>query len=132
MKNLFLLFIMMLMPIMSFSQNISTQIVVDSIPVSTNDIKYTNFLFVEHESLMLENKLLNHQLNHYEELTSDLDNIITLQKEEINNYQLINDSYIKEIGSLNKKIKSKNKSILGWSIGGVTVSVGLLLLLLLK
>lgn len=81
---------------------------------------------------MIENNLLNYQINQYKELTNNLNTTINLQKEEINNYKILSDSYINEINSLNKKVKNKNKSIIGWSIGGVTVSVGLLLLLLLK
>lgn len=132
MRNLFLLFIMMLIPIMSFSQITSTQIVNDSIPVSVDDIKYSNLLFVEHESLIQENYLLNHQIHHYEELVNFLEDTNDLQKQEINCYRNLTDSYYEDIKSLKQEIKQKNKSILGWAIGGTTISIGLILLLIFK
>lgn len=62
----------------------------------------------------------------------NLDTTINLQKQEIENYKDLNDIYCNEIQSLKKDIKKKNKTILGWTIGGITVTAGLLLLLIFK
>lgn len=62
----------------------------------------------------------------------NLDTTINLQKQEIENYKDLNDLYCNEIQSLKKDIKKKNKTILGWTIGGITVTAGLLLLLIFK
>lgn len=132
MKSLFLLFTMILMPITSFSQTISTQIVTDSIPVSTSDIKYSNLIFVEHENLILENKLLDYQLGNYETLTNNLEETINFQKQEINNYKGLNNLYTDKIQVLDKEVKKKNSHLLGWKIGGITVAVGLLITLIFK
>lgn len=104
----------------------------DSIPVSTSDIKYTNLIFVEHESLILENNLLNKQLGNYKSLTNNLEETISLQNQEINNYQELNQIYATEVQSLTKEVKKKNSQLLGWKIGGITVGVGLILALILK
>lgn len=89
-------------------------------------------IFVEHEKLTTENELLKLQLNNYVNLTNELNKINSLQKDEINEYQTLSNLYCDKIKSLNKEIKKKNNLLLGWKIGGITVSVGLLLFLLLK
>ena len=57
------------------------------------------------------------------------DSIRNLQ---IENYQALSESYRLQLTTLDEEIKKKNKTLLGWKIGGVTVSTGLLLFLLLK
>lgn len=59
----------------------------------------------------------------------EADSIRCLQ---IENYKALSDSYNLQIQTLNKEMKKKNKTLLVWKIGGVTVSTGLLLFLLLK
>lgn len=56
----------------------------------------------------------------------------SLRQAQMLNYQLINDTYASQIEELNKTIKRKNRAATCWKIGGITVSVGLVLLLLLK
>lgn len=62
-------------------------------------------------------------------LLSQADSVKSLQ---IDNYKSLNSSYLDKINSLNEEITKKNKVLNGWRIGGVTVTVGLVLWLLLK
>lgn len=96
------------------------------------DLKYANLIFVEHEKLTEENELLKLQLDNYSILTSDLSNINSLQKIQLDEYQKMTNEYDNHIIALNKEIKKKNRTILGLEIGGITIGVGLLLLLLFK
>ena len=56
----------------------------------------------------------------------------SLRKKEIAEYKLLTESFNDEIKKLNKEIKRKDKRLLSWKIGGITISSGLLLWLLLK
>lgn len=95
-------------------------------------MKYANLIFAEHSKLTIENDLLKEQI-------SDLNNTLSISEEIIHNrgliidqYKDLNTAYERKVQDLNKEIKRKNKTILGLSIGGATVSVGLLLFMLLK
>ena len=81
---------------------------------------------------MLENKLLNNQLENYENLIDNLDETISFQKRQILNYKGLNNIYLEENQSLNKQVKKKNSQLLGWKIGGIAVTIGLLLTLIFK
>lgn len=60
-------------------------------------------------------------------MQSDSLRIIQLQ-----NYEKLSKVYSVEINNLNKEISKKNKTITAWKVGGVTVTVGLMVWLLLK
>lgn len=51
---------------------------------------------------------------------------------QIASYRHINETYATQIKDLNKAIKKKDRTVTCWKIGGITVSVGLVLFLLLK
>ena len=51
---------------------------------------------------------------------------------QISNYQHINKTYVTQIENLNKAIKKKDRAVTCWKLGGITVSIGLVLFLLLK
>lgn len=59
----------------------------------------------------------------------EADSIRSLQ---IENYQGMSESYRLQLKTLDEEIRKKNKTLLVWKIGGVAVSAGLLLFLLLK
>lgn len=96
--------------------------------ITTQQLKQTNLIFVEHEKLTKENIELNKKID--------------VQKQMINNYQQVDSlrllkeqQYEKQIVDLNKEIKKKSKSNLrnGILIGGVVgISVTSLLFLLIK
>lgn len=95
-------------------------------------MKYANLIFVEHKKLLEENDLLTQQVQNYQAKTDFLLRTDSLRVAQITNYQLINETYATQIEDLNKAIKKKDRAVTCWKIGGITVSVGLVLLLLLK
>lgn len=95
-------------------------------------MKYANLIFVEHKKLLEENDLLTQQVQNYQAKTDFLLRTDSLRVAQITNYQLINETYATQIEDLNKAIKKKDRAVTYWKIGGITVSVGLVLFLLLK
>ena len=132
-KTLILLLLTMLVRISAFSSTTLNPIEQDSIVyVTTQDIKYANLIFIEHKKLIKDNALLLNQIENYKDLTNTLTQVDSLRLKQIEEYSALNDKYQLQIESLNKDIKKKNKTLLYWEIGGITVSTGLLLFLLLK
>ena len=128
-----LLLITLLVKIMCFSSNTSGVIKQDSTVLITSDqLKYANLIFVEHKKLLEENRLLYQQVKNYKAKTNILLKTDSLRVEQIANYQHINEEYILQIDNLNKAIKKKDRTVTCWKIGGITVSIGLVLFLLLK
>ena len=95
-------------------------------------MKYANLIFVEHKKLLEENDLLTQQVQNYQAKTDFLLRTDSLRVAQITNYQLINETYATQIEDLNKAIKKKDRAVTCWKIGGITVSVRLVLFLLLK
>ena len=132
-RTLIALLIMMLVRITCFSSTTSIQTELDSIvSVSTSDLKYANLIFVEHSKLLKENSLLYQQIGNYIELNKQLTQVDSLRLQQLTEYNKLNHSYVTQVEALNRKVKEKNKAIRCWQIGGITVSVGLVLFLLLK
>ena len=100
--------------------------------ISIQDIKYANLIFAEHNKLMKDNILLSQQIENYKTLTNTLVQVDSLRIEQLNEYSILNQNYQERIEDLNKHIKKKNKTLLIWQIGGITVSTSLLLFLLFK
>lgn len=129
-RTLITLLLITLTKIISFSSTTSTPIEQESIvSVAASDLKYANLIFVEHKKLLTENSLLYQQLGNCIDLNNQLVQVDSLRKEQI--FEL-NKKHTKQINDLNKEIKKKNNSILYWQIGGITISVGLILFLLFK
>ena len=76
--------------------------------------------------------MLYQQVENYKAKTNNLLKTDSLRVEQIANYQHINEGYILQIDNLNKAIKKKDRTVTCWKIGGITVSIGLVLFLLLK
>ena len=128
-----LLLITLLVKIMCFSSNTSRVIRQASTVLITSDqLKYANLIFVEHKKLLEENRLLYQQVENYKAKTNNLLKTDSLRVEQIANYQHINEKHILQIDNLNKAIKKKDRTVTCWKIGGITVSIGLVLFLLLK
>ena len=116
-----------------FSKTTLNQTENDSIVcISIQDIKYANLIFAEHNKLMKDNILLSQQIENYKTLTNTLVQVDSLRIEQLNEYSILNQNYQERIEDLNKQIKKKNKTLLIWQIGGITVSTSLLLFLLFK
>ena len=132
-KSILTFFLILLATTMSFSQTISNEIKRDSTVLITSDqLKRINLIFVEHEALLKTNSLLHQQLANYELNNNLLLRSDSIHKVEIDKYKLLTESFSSEITSLNKEIKRKDRTILTLKIGGITISSGLLLWLLLK
>ena len=132
-KSILTFFLILLATTTSFSQTISNKIKKDSTVLITSDqLKRTNLIFVEHEALLKTNSLLHQQLDNYKLNNNLLLRSDSIHKVEIDKYKLLTESFSSEITSLNKEIKRKDRTILTLKIGGITISSGLLLWLLLK
>lgn len=110
----------------SSSSTISSGIEKDSIvSITPAQLKETNLIFAEHHKLLIENQLLSEQLNNYKEDNKLLVKTDSVRQAQIKVYKDWNES-------LTKNLNKKKKTLLFWKIGGITVSSGLLLLLLVK
>ena len=128
-----LLLTILLATTICFSQNTSTETSPDSIVSITSDqLRYANLIFVEHEKLLTENDLLNVQIGNYQSKLRLAERTDSLRVAQISQYKELGEAYSLQIQDLNKSISKKDKTILGLKIGCVTVSVGVILLLLLK
>lgn len=134
MKRITILFLtILLVRTICFSSNTSEAIRQGSIVSITSDqLKYTNLIFIEHKKLLEENKLLLQQVQNYKVKTNYLLTTDSLRVAQISNYKLINREYSIQIENLNKTIKKKDRAVTCWKIGGITVSIGLILFLILK
>lgn len=134
MKRIVILFLtILLVRTTCFSSNTSEVTRQGSIASITSDqLKYANLIFVEHKKLLEENGLLYQQVQNYRIKTDYLLKMDSLRVMQISNYQHINKTYVTQIEDLNKAIKKKDRAVTCWKIGGITVSIGLVLFLLLK
>ena len=82
--------------------------------------------------LRQENSLLQNQLSNYIILTNQLEQVDSLRTQQISEYKNLTQNYITNIENLNKDLKKKEQTILGWKVGGIAISVGLAIILLLK
>lgn len=128
-----LLLTILLATTICFSQTTSTETSPDSIvSITSEQLKYTNLIFVEHEKLLTENNLLTTQIGNYQSKLKLAEETDSLRVSQISEHKKLNEAYTLQIKDLNQDISKKNKTILGLKIGCVTVSVGILLLLLLR
>lgn len=126
------LLIMMLVPICSFSQHMSSPTLIDtihlSIPVNKGELvtitdkqlKTANLIFLEHEKLSKEVPLLNEKISNLEKINSTWQHTDSIRKSN----EL---KYIKTINNNDSKIKQlkKDKNIL---LGTSFTSIALFLL----
>ena len=126
------LLIMMLVPICSFSQHMSSPTLIDtihlSIPVNKDELvtitdkqlKTANLIFLEHEKLSKEVPLLNEKISNLEKINSTWQHTDSIKKSN----EL---KYIKTINNNDSKIKQlkKDKKIL---LGTSFTSIALFLL----
>lgn len=100
--------------------------------ITPNQLKETNLIFVEHQKLLIENNLLLEQISNFKYDNSLLQAADSIKFLQIENYKELISTYDLEIEELNKELKNKNASLLMWKVGGVAISAGLLIWLLLK
>lgn len=130
MKRIAILFlIILLQTTTSSSQIIWNDSVIGITPIQ---LKTTNLIFVEHEKLLKENSLLKIQLDNYvkdNQLLTQTDSIRTIQ---LKGYKDLDTQNKKQIEQLNKDLSRKKRELTVWKIGGVGISFGLLLWLLVN
>lgn len=123
-----LLLIILWMTTTCFSATISKTMQTDStVLITSNQLKYANLIFNEHQKLLEENSLLMQQIDNYKykvELMNKTDSLRLLQ---IDNYQKINQTCSQQYL---KKLTTKNKIITILSIGGIGLGIGFIWLLL--
>ena len=125
-KLLVILLITLLTTTTSSSSTISSGIGRDStVSITPTQLKETNLIFAEHRKLLIENQLIFEQLNNYKEDNKLLIKADSVRQAQIKVYKDWNES-------LTKNLNKKKKTLFLWKIGGITVSSGLLLLLLIK
>lgn len=134
MKRFVILFyLILLMTITCFSQNILINENNDTIVlVTANQLKETNLIFIEHQKLLIENQLLNKQLSNYQYSNNILLQTDSIRLTQLRNYKELVQSYNNEITQLNLELRKKDNTLLIWKVGGITVSISLLIWLLFK
>lgn len=118
------------------SQNTYPKLVNDSLVVITpQQLKATNLVFLEHKKFKLEIPELKRQITSYESLINSYERNDSVKNAQINRLMLhaqaseqVMQNQLREIN----KLESKKKLYKGLTVGGVTVSVVLLITLLLK
>lgn len=132
-RSIVLLLITLFTTTTSFSQIILNTVEKDTtVSITPEQLKIANFIFVEHDALIRSNALLYKQLNNFENYNNILKEENNLQLEKIRVYEEVTNSQNIEIANLNSEIKKKSNTIRSLEIGGITISVSLLLWLLLK
>lgn len=76
--------------------------------------------------------MLFKQVENYKQENFLLMKTDSLRSLQLRNYERLSEAYSMKIDNLNEEISKKNKTIMAWKVGGVTVTVGLVLWLLLK
>ena len=122
--------------IVCFSQNTYPLILNDSlIVISPTQLKQTNLIFLEHRKLSLENRELKIQNKNYGKLISNYQVSDSVKNEQIslltNNLGEYNNIIEKQRVQI-EKLQSSKKLYKGIAVGGVTISLGLLILLIVK
>ena len=122
--------------IVCFSQNTYPLILNDSlIVISPTQLKQTNLIFLEHRKLSLENSELKIQNKNYEKLIFNYQANDSVKNEQISLLTNSLGEYNSIIGEQRvqiEKLQSSKKLYKGITVGGVTISLGLLILLIVK
>lgn len=118
------------------SQNTYPKLVNDSLVVITpQQLKAANLIFLEHKKFKLEVPELKRQITSYESLINSYERTDSVKNAQINRLMLhaqaseqVMQNQLREIN----KLESKKRLYKSLTVGGVTVSVVLLVTLLLK
>ena len=105
------------------------------IVISPTQLKQTNLIFLEHKKLSLENSELKIQNENYGKLVFNYQVSDSVKNEQISlltnslgEYNSLIEEQRVQIG----KLQSSKKLYKGIAVGGVTISLGLLILLIVK
>ena len=135
-RSIILCLLSLLTVIACFSQSTYPLILNDSlIVISPTQLKQTNLIFLEHKKLSLENSELKIQNENYGKLVFNYQVSDSVKNEQISlltnslgEYNSIIEEQRVQIG----KLQSSKKLYKGIAVGGITISLGLLILLIVK
>ena len=132
-KILLILLISLSLPMLGFSQNTFPKIVQDSMIVITpQQLKHTNLIFLEHKKLKLEILELNKKLSLQKQINDKLEESLVVQTNTIENYKSMESINKDMLYRKDQEIKKYKLSAKGWMIGGISVTVVGVLLLIAK
>lgn len=132
-KILLILLISLSLPMLGFSQNTFPKIVQDSMIVITpQQLKHTNLIFLEHKKLKSEILELNKKLSLQKQINDKLEESLVVQTNTIENYKSMESINKDMLYRKDQEIKKYKLSAKGWMIGGISVTVVGVLLLIAK
>ena len=121
MKKLILLFLILIVPILCYSQ--------DTLKITSEQLRITNLIFIEHEKLSLEVPLLKEQINNLELINKSWEHTDSIRISQLIHYQQEIDNRNKSIDNLNKSLNNKQNII---KYGGIVSIVTIVVCLFLK
>lgn len=108
----------------------------DSLIVITPlQLKKTNLIFLEHSKLLQQVPLLKSQIQNLEKINSNFERVDSVRQTQLNRCltQLQTDSeLILDLSNSLTREEKKAQKWRNWAVGGISVSVGLALILLIK
>lgn len=132
-RNLLILLISLFLPMLSFGQNTYPKIVQDSLLVITQQqLKQTNVIFLEHKKLKTEVTLLNNKIRLQKEVIDKLDTVIMNKNIQISNSERLLTLKNGLITTQDKQISAYKQNIKFLTIGGVTLGLTAIIILLIK
>lgn len=121
MKKLIILYLMMTVPILSFSQ--------DTLKITSSQLKTTNIIFSEHAKFSKQLPLLEKQIVNLNNINNSWVRTDSVRKSQISQYSLMIEDQNKSIENLKKSINIKKKVI---TYGAAAAVVTVVLCLVLK
>lgn len=109
------------MPISSFSQ--------DTLKITSEQLRTTNLIFVEHKKFSEEIPLLNQQISNLEQINKSWEQTDSIRQSQLLYCNQVIEDKNKSIEGLNKSLKKKNNTI---KYGGTLSVLTIVLCLLLK
>jgi hypothetical protein len=102
------------------------------IVITPQQLKHTNLIFLEHKKLKLEILELNKKLSLQKQINDKLEESLVVQTNTIENYKSMESINKDMLYRKDQEIKKYKLSAKGWMIGGISVTVVGVLLLIAK
>lgn len=102
------------------------------IVITPQQLKHTNLIFLEHKKLKSEILELNKKLSLQKQINDKLEESLVVQTNTIENYKSIESINKDMLYRKDQEIKKYKLSAKGWMIGGISVTVVGVLLLIAK
>ena len=102
------------------------------IVITPQQLKHTNLIFLEHKKLKSEILELNKKLSLQKQINDKLEESLVVQTNTIENYKSMESINKDMLYRKDQEIKKHKLSAKGWMIGGISVTVVGVLLLIAK